>query len=156
MTTIPSRRFDAFSRLYSRYLLDPGPVEAGVGPGVLTTVIPVTQLDELLAEPGIRTATLALEASAGTLVEGLTVPRGRRWKVKLMTLANTAAVTRMQIRDVSRAQSVSVDTNGTSLHVVDGVEYILDELDFIGALTTGNVGDTAIIIAAYVEESDAF
>jgi len=156
MTTIPSRRFDAFSRLYQRYLLDPGPVQNGQGPGVLTTVIPVTQLDELLAVPLVVTATLALEPAAGTYVVGLTVPDGKRWKMRLVTLNNTAATTRIQMRDVSANQRVSLDVNGTTLHVVDGVQYLLDEKDTVGALTTGNAGDTAIIMSAYVEESDAF
>lgn len=156
MTTIPSRRYDAFQRLYARYLLDPGPVQGGQGPGVLTTVIPVTQLDELLAVPKVLSASLALEPSAGTYVVGLTVPDGKRWKLRLITLNNTAATTRIQMRDESANERVSLDVNGTSLHVVDGVQYSLDESDSIGALTTGNAGDTAITMAAYVEESDAF
>jgi len=80
---IPSKQFDLWTRLYKRYLLEPGPLvvsRAGVG----LTVLPVTQADRLLITPAIRSFTVTIDASAGFTMA--TVPLGERWTLYFLQM----------------------------------------------------------------------
>lgn len=72
---IPSKRFDVWSRLYARYLLEPHP--AGVGVGVQPVIQPITDSDRLLQVPEVRVATVSIDSQAGFVM--FAVPDGERW-----------------------------------------------------------------------------
>ena len=72
--TIPSRSIGVWRRLYTRYSLEPYP--ASVAPDVAKTIQPVTNADDLLWRPEIKTDTV--EVSVSTIVVA-TVPTGERW-----------------------------------------------------------------------------
>ena len=149
---IPSKRFDVWRRLYTRFLLEPRPATVGVDVG--KTIIPVTVVDLLLVRLAPQSAAQDISASAGAYVAFHTVPSGTRWVVKAYVRDTTTAATR-----------VSVNINGTFLTITgsqtasqenNNVDWQLNEGDSIGLVTTGNGADSARRLTVLVEEQDAF
>jgi len=76
---IPSKKFDAWTRLYRRFLLEPRPAN-GVGVGVGKGIVPVTDADRLLqATQGEVLDTVAVTTNTRYTIA--TVPDGERWTV---------------------------------------------------------------------------
>lgn len=72
---IPSKRFEVWQRLYSRFLLEPFPA-GRVGPDVSKTITPVTQADELFKKPVLQA--IDIPSFTGLRVAH-TVPSDERW-----------------------------------------------------------------------------
>ena len=151
--TQPTKRFDLWRRLYTRFLIEPTPAE-GEGPAVSTVISPVTDADVLLREYLHPGATGDLQASAGTFSALISVPDGKVWILKAAwreaTIANTRIVLsagygimNLTILDTAE-QAVSVN----NIRIGEGV--------FIGLLTTGNAGDNLVDLRLAVEEEDVF
>lgn len=76
---LPSKAFALWSRLGTRFELEPNPVQGPSAPEVSRTVVPVTNADELLKKIQIHTTTTAaLSVGMKTVV---TVPTTERWLV---------------------------------------------------------------------------
>lgn len=82
---IPSKRYDVWSRLYSRYKLEPFPSEGGSAASVAAIVQPVTQADELLKARQIAVETISVTGTG--IVTAHTVPKGERWTLRALRVA---------------------------------------------------------------------
>lgn len=99
---IPSKRFEVWRRLYSRFLLEPFPA-GRVGPDVSKTIIPVTQADELFKSPVMQTVDMPNFNGEGT---SFTVPLDERWALMAYDIRRLTGN-----RDLFR---VIVSDNGTN------------------------------------------
>jgi len=153
---LPSKAFDVWRRLYARFDIEPG-VVVGSAPEVGTSIIPVTQVDELLRVASIQTSELTdLSGGGSLLIRMLTVPEGERWRLGHMFRTSTVAGTRMVAIDPSGAH-VNLQSTGTNERTYEpGFEMVLDEGWSLGMQETGNAGDTAEGITALVTVEDAF
>lgn len=130
---IPSKRFEVWSRLYGRFLLEPlpaGPPQAAVSP----LIVPVTQADELLRQPEGRSENPTISGT-GT-VTMYTVPVGERWRLyAIAAVRNSGSFTFNDFRvlDTSRGESCRVDqfTTTTARSFVAGTPIPLDEGDAV-------------------------
>lgn len=154
--TQPSKLFDLWRRLYTRFSIEPFPA-TGEGPAVGTTIIPITDADALLTAPLATSDSLDLSASAGAFVLAQTVPAGKRWT--LMWLFRSATVANSRVRAVvtPAAIGLGLTLQATSLEIPEFITGIVFEQgDTIGMETTGNVGDDAVTLQLYLLEEDAF
>jgi len=153
----PSRLFDLWRRLYTRFQIEPFPADPEQGPGVATTIFPVTIADDLVKLPVAQSATLDIQASAGGFVLAFTVPEGKRWQILWAFRSSTTANTR--IRGIFTPSDVTLFLTvvGTSNEVPRELQgFVMEQDDRIGLETTGNAADSAVTIQLYVLEEDAF
>ena len=75
---LPAKRFNVWSRLYNRFLLEPFPA-VGSNAYVAPVIQPVTDADRLLQALAIETTTVVVTSNATFVV--VTVPPGQRWTV---------------------------------------------------------------------------
>lgn len=73
---IPAKQFDVWTRLYKRFLLEPGPA-VGSNAYVAPVVQPITDSDRLLQIPEVRISTINIVATGGIVM--FNVPDGERW-----------------------------------------------------------------------------
>lgn len=153
---IPSKAFDVWRKLYARFQLEPGPA-IGSTPEVGTSIIPVTQVDELLRFAALRKSALFDLSGGGSLIlPMLTVPSGERWRLGHMFRTSTVGGTRMAIIDPDGTH-INLQQSGTAERVYEpGFELVLDEGWSLGMGETGNGSDTAEQITAYVTIENAF
>jgi len=78
---LPAKRFNVWSRLYSRFLLEPFPA-VGSNAFVAPVIQPVTDADRLLQRLAIESSTISVTSAIGFVVA--TVPKGERWTVSIM------------------------------------------------------------------------
>lgn len=149
-----TREYTAWSRLYSRYKLEPWPVQTLPPPNMLPTIQPVTNFDQLLRTPYNKTATADISAGAGTYVAMLTVPAGKRWWLFAWWRENTSANSTV-ILNVAGVE-LPVSSLGTSATISGNVYYVLDEGDSIGLDSTGNGGDSSRRLIAHYEQESAY
>jgi len=153
----PSKLFDLWRRLYTRFAIEPLPVQDGLHPGVATTVFPTTDADELLAVQVANTAQLNLDVSAGALVTGFTVPTGKRWVIRYARRSSSTANTRARGIFTPAQATIFLSVLGTSDEVLDHLRgFKMEQGDIIGLESTDNVGDTSINLSLVVDETDAF
>lgn len=155
--SIPSKRFDIWRRLYSRFTLEPAPA-SGSRAAVGVVVIPVTQVDRLL---GVRTAVLVTEdlsPGAGAARGIYSCPAGIRATVLFISGELTSANTQLLARLVIDGTTTDIPLTNptTSFRVYTGNPLTLDEGDSIIWLTTGNAGDSARVAGAIVVEEQSF
>lgn len=148
--SIPSRALEIWRRLYTRFSLEPGP--ASIGPDVSKTILPITDVSELLRRPRVATGTADLSPAAGTYVPVHTVPAGARWTITAYFVGGSTT-----------AASIQVSVNGTNVTIRAGSaaedrqgEWVLDENDSIGLVTNADAGDTAILLDIHFREEDSF
>lgn len=139
---IPSKRFDVWRRLYQRFLLEPSPAEASRAE-VLTSIQPITDVDQIVADSTIRSATFDLTGSSGTFM-GFTVPAGERWRTGFIFREATTGNTHMRadLFDEDNALSeMRLSLQGTNEAFLDTRGLVLDEGERIGFNTSQNAGD---------------
>lgn len=152
---IPSKRYDAFIRLYTRYLLEPQPAPADSPVGVSKVITPVTQADDLLKQPKVNFNTKDLTASAGTYTSFFTVPAGKRWVILNISRAGSVGTTNVRLRNAAQGLVVTLVPLGTAAIDRQG-RWVLDEKDTLGMNTSGDAGDTGIQLDIHYLEEDAF
>lgn len=110
---IPAKRFNVWSRLYNRFLLEPHPA-VGSNSYVSPVVQPVTQADRLLQTPDVRVTTVEIVGTA--TVTMATVPLGERWTLSFMEMVlagGTWTHNRLDLRDPG-GQNMIVDSYGAT------------------------------------------
>ena len=75
---LPAKQFNVWSRLYGRFLLEPGPAVGG-NAYVSPVILPVTDADRLLKTADIETSQVTVTGIARFVV--LTVTEGERWTI---------------------------------------------------------------------------
>ena len=149
----PAKRFDVWRRLYTRFRIEPFPA-SGEGPGVSTTITPITDADALLRDSTFGGDNMDLSGAAGFDVAAVTVPDGKTWIVK--GLYRRATIADSSIRMRTGGAGMSFSALGTADLYVSIPNIRLTEGGTIGMLSTGDVGDDAVQILIAVEEEDVF
>ena len=159
---IPSKRFSLWTRLYNRFILEPGPA-AESRTAVGTTIVPVTFADLLLRESRGQTGdTPSITAAASGFFVGLTVPSGLRWHVLVVDFFRASGdndVDQIRFGDVSRSVDVVISrfAGAANQSTVLGSPLPLDEGDTISVRADGTgAGATVFTVRAWVEEESAF
>lgn len=156
-TTIPSKRFDIWRRLYARFTLEPAPA-SGSQAAVGVVVIPVTQVDRLLGVRAAQLVTEDLSPGAGAARGIYSCPVGVRATVLFvsgeLTSSNTQLLARLLIAGATT--DIALTAPGTAFRTYEGNPLTLDEGDSIIWLTTGNAGDSARVAGAIVVEEQSF
>jgi len=148
------KAFQAWTRLYERFDLEPSPVEdEGLQPILLSTIQPITDSDELLKVLLVDSTNKNLEASAGTFTAYFTVPTDKRWEVQNITREATTGGTPVKISDGTK--EISIFPFGTGAEARNGLWEMQAGWE-IGLNTTGNGADTAIELGILFKEQDAF
>jgi len=161
--TLPSRRFNLWQRMYARFSLEPAPAQMTEPPGVATVIVPVTDADELLADPGIQfefSITVGAGVSANTIM--LTVPAGKRWKLYTLLCNRTSGdnlCDGFALGDVSVGDIITIDIQTAAVDVVLRlpVPLTLEENDTIRFHTDGSgVSGSDFNTRAWITEEDRF
>jgi len=156
--TLKSTRYAIWSRLTTRFLLEPTQPPAGGRPELTTTVVPVTSVDELLQVPTIPAQVANdISAGAGTFTAYFTVPADKRWRLVSYFRDATTANTRIRINSGAGSVTIPITDAGTaSQATVLATPLLLDQTFQIGLDTTGDAGDNNIGMNIYYLEEDAF
>ena len=156
----PSRVFELWQRLYSRFRIEPLPAGEVDAPGVGMVVSPVTDADALLRVPGLKAFTLtAAPVGLNTL---FTVPEGKRWHLFSVHAAQTSGdrlLDQLRIGDTSAASTMRIAIQTAAAEIMyekAGLPYVLDQLDTIAINLGGGTTDGNWDGRAWVEEEDAF
>ena len=103
---IPSKQFNVWSRLYTRFRLEPHPlVESRAA--VAMDVQPITDADQLLRRPNVERTVFTVTGTGVQLVR--TVPAGERWTVNLIRvtlLDGTWTHSNVQLNDPNGDQMI--------------------------------------------------
>lgn len=151
--TQPARIFELWQRLYNRFSIEP--VLSDTGPGVETTIVPITNADELLRVSVMEFADLDLQASAGGNVPAFTVPEGQRWILLSALVPGTTANSQLYVGDGTLNQSW--EPLDTAQRRVSLEGFVIDENGgVVGMKTTGNAGDAARTIHLFYLRESAF
>jgi len=143
--------------MYTRFRIEPLPAQDTEPPGVLTTIIPVTDADALVTIQLANTVQLDLDVVAGTYVVAFTVPDGKRWRVRYCRRSSSTANSRVRGVFTPSAVTVFLSVFGTSDQVLEYMrDYIMEQGDTIGMEATDDVGDGSINLTVVVDEMDAF
>tara|TARA_Y100000310_G_scaffold160120_1_gene159817 strand:- start:124 stop:570 length:447 start_codon:yes stop_codon:yes gene_type:complete len=138
--------FKLFDRLSARFGIEP---EALPGvPSLYRTVIPVTDVDQVLTTPHVGQATV--DVSSAAAVAG-TVGTGKRWTLLIAYKGTTVGTTNLVI-------SVGGELIGLfapqTARETTFFEAVLDEGDFLQLQPSGNGADTAIDVRWHYTEID--
>jgi len=142
---IKSRRYTLFDELYGRYAMEIDPQAAE--PAISTLIRPTIDVADLYPVE-LVSAALDLTGSAGAVVPAHTVPALQRFHIyawhfdaltatSAITLQNFPQTITMELTAQSLALQLSLQTMNL------GQALILDPGWVLGALTTGNAGDSA-------------
>ena len=148
----PAKRFEVWQRLYTRFGIEPFPAD-GEGPSVSTTVMPITDADALLRTTIFADSPGNLTAAAGTYRPYFTVPEGKVWILKGMSRGPSIANTQMRLVGQN---PLDITILATAAEFVSLADIRLAEGQTLGMLTTGDGGDTAILLQVVLEEEDVF
>lgn len=153
---LPSKAFDIWRRLYNRFDIEVGVVE-GSAPEVGTSIIPVTQIDELLKQARAIVSDVMDLTGAGSLtVPGFTVPVGERWKLFRLWRSSTVGSSRIRIVDPLNSDII-LTLSGTAEEIVNlGSDFTLEEGWVIGLQETNDAGDSAETLHALITSEEAF
>ena len=152
---VPSKQFDVWRRLRSRYLLEPAP-PVGSAPRVGTGIQITTDGDELLKEYRIdQSPNLDLTAASGSDVVAFTVPEDERWLLTWFNKSATVANTAMSLNPGNNLSfSLLLTPLGTGLVIEPSIKLLLPPNSRINMRTTGNAGDgNAVCAVATVRET---
>jgi len=156
----PSRIFELWQRLYTRFLIEPLPAQETESPGVLTSIQPITDADQLLRIPGIKAVTLT--APAVGLRTLFTVPAGERWHLFSVHAQRTSEdrdVSQLRLVDTSEGLDMRIAIQAAASEIMyekAGSPYILDQEDAIQINITGGTTDGNWAGRAWVEVEAAF
>jgi len=151
--TQPSRIFDLWRRMYTRFAIEPFPAQVTESPQISTIVQPVTDADVLLRTTTcIRFDNQDIQA-ATSFFTLYTVPDRTRTYLVNVHMEGTTASSQLGVR-------IGGVTTYISLFATDEKIWLgritLDVADEFGVLTTGNAGDSARDIDIIIETEDAF
>lgn len=160
----PSRRFSLWSRLQQRFLVESLPAQMSETPGVLSTVQPITDADELLTNwGGVDASTISITAGlAGTF--GVVTPGdGLRLLLVGYFIDRTGGdnnVDRIELFDRSENIVVRLDeftAAAERLFFVPGQPIPLEEGDLLQLHTDGSGAAASVFrMRAWVGSQDAF
>lgn len=153
---LPSKAFDIWRRLYNRFDIEVG-VAVGSAPEVATSIIPVTQVDELLKQArAVISEAMDLTGSGSLTVAGFTVPAGERWKLYRIFRSATTGSARVRIVDPLN-DDIILTLSGTSEEIINfGEPFTLEEGWIIGMQETNNGADGAESMHALITSEEAF
>lgn len=123
-------------------------------PILLETVQPITNFDELAKIPVASRVARDISAGAGATVAYFTVPQGERWTLKFFYKEGTTANTQTRVN--IDGQDANISVLGTTNAAQALYDLVLEEGDFIGLRTTGDVGDNARTCDLIYVKEDAF
>jgi len=154
---IQSKAFAIWARLYTRFSLEPGPSTIGGQPEVATSIIPVTQVDELLRDSQVQLSAATDISGGGSLaVRMLTVPEGKRWRVNTTHRTTTSTASRVLMIDAD-GNAVNISAAGTAEQMIIPAEaFVMDEGWSLGMRETGDAADSAELLQSTLTEEDAF
>lgn len=144
-----SQAYKAWTRLYGRFNLKP--VLNGGKLSVLDSVIPITNMDTLLATPIIKKESLSL-ASGTNFFPINTCPKNKRWWPLFSQLGATIGNSAIGLRIGST--DIQLEPLRTAESVVNLTGILVDEGDDLGAYSTGDANDTSIQFAVFYLEED--
>ena len=140
-------------RLTDRFGIEPGVIAPYMN--LLPMVVLVSNADELLAEAKIGYEAKNLTAAAGTFTSYFEVPTGKRWRLLHIWKASTAGGSIFKIKERGgTARAWDAGLTADKIWELQGVK--VDEGAQLGLDTTGNGGDTGIVMVLFYEEEDAF
>lgn len=156
---IPSKEFELWRRLYGRFMLEPYPTDGSIA-FVSSVIQPVTQIDELARSIVLQVGTVSITAD-GTFY-GLTVPAEERWRVRSISIGQSAGTwnhEEIRIRDASENELLQLliytAQNGTQPFQPGG-ELTLDQFDQIGAQISSQSVTGDMRVAAWTEVERAY
>jgi len=152
LATLPSKIFSLWIRLGARFKLEDSP-PTGLGARLGTTIIPVTQADNLLSTLNTNQVDLDLTASPGGRVTAFTVPAGKRWTVYQLFLASVTGNSQLML--VGDPKTVRLTTSGTGDHMWSH-PIPMEEAWYLAAATTGNGSDNNEECSILYSEEDAY
>lgn len=152
--TLKSLAFSLFTRLYTRFGLEPTPVPPGGRPEISTTIFPVTQADELFRRPSSGGGNADLSGSAYVAFDS--VPDGERWTLKYLKLVGTTGTIPLAVVVLRGGVPREISPDSASEAEYVGNPIILDEGGSFGAIGGGQAGDNVRGWNAIFEVSDAF
>jgi len=154
---IESKAFDIWRRLYTRFSLEPGPLVEGGLPEVSTSIIPTTNVDELLQQ-GRALISDDMDLSGGTTltIPGFTVPTGERWKLYRLWRSGTIVASRVRIVDPRNSDIILTSPSIPEEVINFGAPFTLEEGWIIGMQETGNAGDSAETMHVLITSEEAF
>jgi len=160
MSQQPSRIFDLWRRLYTRFLIEPRPAADTDSPGVSTTILPVTDADELLRQHGIQSVNTASFNADG--VQGfLTVPAGKLWRtsfIEILRVSGNRTLIDVRIESVRVSLIIRLRSFGAASEaLLDlGSVLVMEEGDRVSFTANGGSTATIYTIRCWASEEDAF
>jgi len=161
---IPSKRFDVFQRLYTRYTLEPLPA-AGSIVGLSPIIIPITNVDELLRRSRVIQDTVSFEDISTGQTTGLVCPAGLRRQVTVVEFTRLSGDRNQDILSVIDANGGSVANQPIRLNIQTAASFLLvtfgqpvqmDEGDSLAFTITGGTTDGDWQARILCSEEDAF
>ena len=156
----PARRFDIWRRLYSRFLIEPLPVQDSESPGVATVIQPTTDADELLKRHGqFFTATASFNANGRQV--GVTVPDGERWDLHILragAASGDRTITQWLLFDVSETLVMVIDifTAAQQATLILPAPIPMEEGDHLDVFSDAGTTATVYNIDVWRSAQDAF
>jgi len=153
---LPSKAFDIWRRLYSRFDIEVG-VAVGSAPEVGTSIIPVTVVDELLRQPrALVSPSVDLSGSGSLTITMFTVPDGERWHVFQIIRTATVGGSRVRVIDPLNGNT-AVSLAGTAEEAIRfGSPFTMEEKWIVGMQETNDGADTAEVLNMLIEAENAF
>jgi len=154
MVNLRSRKARIVARLTERLALDPRGFATHLELDPLIRLF--TDIDTLLWEPRIVTGTLDLTGAGSAFISatGLTVPAGKRWRMRSMYKYTTTGAARAGIQVGATAYTLVTAVTAATSWAEE--EHILDQGDQIGMFENNDAGDGARVLQAYILEEDAY
>jgi hypothetical protein len=141
---IYSRRYDLWTRLYNRMLLEPTG-DATVSPMVSEVVVPVISADTILSTPtNSPTVSKDLSATAGSPVNFFTVPLLEEWNLIIANRGGTSSNSRAVLS--IGGNEIQLTTYSTSDAIIDLRNFTLRANDTLSLYTTGNAADSSRVM----------
>lgn len=154
---VPSKQFDVWTRLYSRYLLEPAPA-AGFGVAVAKSIVPVTQADDLLKQNRGEAGSTNIIGTGNATV--FTVPSGFRQKFYTFHFSlstGTWTISRIVLRDVSEGTDVFIHEEGSVTTINERFSgLLLDEGDQVQVFVNTHSVDGFVTWNMWTEREEAF
>ena len=159
---IPSKRFEVWSRLYGRFLLEPWPAEGGSKAAVSAVIQPVTQADELVKRSTVVQGSGQFTASSAEQNVVYTVPAGVRQRVYAYAIERSQGDNtwrRLSLRDISANLFLLIHdgTGFVDLAFPGSTPLVMDAGDDVLVTSeTAGILESAFRWTAWVDEEDVF
>jgi len=143
-TSLPVRQFEAWHRLYSLLLVEPGAAQVGASPQLSTLIRPTLDIFSLLETPEFDTTTVVLTGTAGGFMTGFQVPEDSRVIVTSAWLDATVGSCALAVND-GGAIDVPLTPRQTAEKLWTG-RIVLDRSHGLGAIRDGDANDTGVLM----------